>query len=36
VKLEEYIWSIGGKPEGKKPLRKLRRRLVDNIEMHLK
>jgi hypothetical protein len=28
--------TLEGKPEGKKPLRRCRRRLVDNIKMHLR
>jgi ribosome biogenesis protein Nip4 len=33
---EECIYNIVGKPEGKRPLRRPRRRLVDNIKMNLR
>jgi hypothetical protein len=32
---QERVWVIGGKPEGKRPLGKPRRRWVDNIRMDL-
>jgi hypothetical protein len=33
---DDYIWDIGGKPEGKKPLRRPRPMCVDNINMDLR
>jgi hypothetical protein len=32
---EEPVWVIGGKAGGKRPLRRTRRRWIDNIKMDL-